>query len=221
MLALILINGLIDSINPCAIGVLLFYLALLFTLKTKKESVWHFGLFYILAIYLTYLLIGLGLLRAVHIFGIHNFFGWVAAFLVFLIGLWNLKEYFWRGFWIPILSPLLSVCRVFQTKKELTVLSAIALGFFVALCEFPCSGAIYLVTLAFLAAKETFLKGISYLLLYNLMFVLPLVVIFIFAGNERVLLKIKKWQEKYGRFSNLVLGIMMLILGALLLWWLI
>lgn len=220
MLALILINGLIDSINPCAIGVLLFYLALLFTLKTKKESVWHFSLFYILAIYLTYLLIGLGLLKAVHFFGIHNFFGWVAAFLVFFIGLWNLKKYFWPGLWIPILSPLLSMCRVFQIKKELTVFSAIALGFFVGLCEFPCSGAIYLATIALVSAKETFLSGLGYLLLYNLMFVLPLIIIFIFAGNERVLLKIKKWQEKYGRFSNLVLGITMLVLGVLLLWWL-
>lgn len=220
MLPLIVINGLIDSINPCAIGVLLFYISLIFTLKTQRKTLLYFGLFYILAIYITYLLIGLGILRAVHLFGIHNFFGWVAAFFVLLIGLWNLKEYFWPGLWIPILSPLLSMCRVFQIKKELTVFSAIALGFFVGLCEFPCSGAIYLATIALLAARETFFKGLGYLLIYNFVFVLPLIVILVFAGNEKVLNKVKNWQKKYGRTSNLILGLAMLGLGISLLLWL-
>jgi len=48
----------------------------------KRNTFISFGLFYIFATYATYFLIGLGLLQVMHLFGIHNFFGWLAAGLV-------------------------------------------------------------------------------------------------------------------------------------------
>src|SRR3989338_7422809 len=178
MLYLVLINGLIDSFNPCAIGVLIFYLTLILSLKLKRQLFISFGIFYILATYATYFLIGLGLLRVIHLFGVHNFFGWLAAFLVLLVGLNNLKDYLWPSWLIPGLSSFLNRCRLPKWEPQVTVLSAITLGILIGLCEFPCSGGIYLATVSMLSLKQTFWQGLSYLLLYNLMFIMPLVVLF-------------------------------------------
>lgn len=221
MVYLVIINGLIDSLNPCAIGVLVFYLALLITFRTKRKLLLIFGLFYILSIYATYLLIGLGLLKTFHLLGVHNFFGWVAAVLVIFLGLYNLKEYFLPNWYIPVISPFLSRCRIPRWDAKISIVSAIILGFLVGLCEFPCSGAIYLATVALLSAKATFLIGLGYLLIYNVMFVLPLVVIFALVGNKKFFAWLEKIQTKGVRIIKLIMGLAMLISGVVLLIWLI
>lgn len=221
MLPLVITNGLIDSFNPCAIGVLLIYITILLGANSSKRFILIFGGFYILATFVTYFLIGLGILQVIHLFGIPHFFGWIAAFLVLFIGLFYLKEYFIPTFQIPVISPFLSRCRMVTWNRQLTVFSAIALGVLIGLCEFPCSGGIYLATIALLSLKETFLQGIFYLLIYNLMFILPLVLIFIFATNKQTLAKIKSWQSNNLSRFKLVSGTLMTVLGIILVIWLI
>lgn len=221
MLSLVLINGLIDSFNPCAIGVLIFYLALLISLKVERKLFLAFGLFYIFATYVTYLLIGLGILQVFHLFGVHNFFGWAAAGLVIFLGLFSLKDYFWPEWRIPYLSTFLNKCRLPKYKPEVTVISAITLGVLVGLCEFPCSGAIYLATVSLLSVKATFWQGILYLLAYNLMFVLPLVVLFAVVGNHAAFAFVQKFHRQTAATVKLIMGLAMLASGILLLIWLI
>jgi cytochrome c biogenesis protein CcdA len=220
-LPIVLGAGLIDSVNPCAIGVLLMYLALFFTIQASRGTLLLFGTFYIAAMYVTYLLIGLGFLSAFHLFGVHNFFGWVAAILVIIVGLFQIKEYFWPAWQIPILSPLLARCRIPKWNREFTVLGALTLGVLVGLCEFPCSGGIYLATVSFLGARETFWTGLSYLLLYNLMFILPLVVLFAISVNKRVVDRVRAIQAVSTTKVKLGMGIMMIVMGAALIAWLI
>jgi cytochrome c biogenesis protein CcdA len=221
MLYLVLINGLIDSFNPCAIGVLIFYLALILSLKVERKLFIAFGLFYILATYVTYLFIGFGIFHVIHLFGVHNFFGWIAAFLILILGLFNLKEFFWPNWKIPLLSAFFSRCRIPKWKPQITIISAVVLGFLIGICEFPCSGGVYLATISLLTVKETFWQGISYLLLYNVMFVLPLVIIFLSTGNRPVFEFMRKLNSKTFTWIKLIMGISMIISGLLLLWWLI
>jgi cytochrome c biogenesis protein CcdA len=221
MLYLVLINGLIDSFNPCAIGVLILYLALLLTVQQNRKLLFAFGLFYVISIFTTYLFIGLGLLKTFHLFGIHNFFGWAASFLIIFLGLYNLKEYFLPRFFIPIISPFLSRCKIPRLDQKFSIISGLLLGFLVGICEFPCSGGIYLATVALLSLKQTFLKGLVYLLLYNFMFILPLIVIFAGVGNQYFFEKLKKAQAKSAKLVKLLMGISMLVSGIILLIWLI
>lgn len=221
MLPLILINGLIDSVNPCAIGVLLLYVAIILTLGGNRKQIINFGVFYLAAMYITYFLIGLGILHVFHLFGIHNFFGWAAAIIVLIIGLFQIKEYFFPALRIPLLSPFLSACRVPKWDRKITIFSALALGFFVGLCEFPCSGAIYLATVAMLSAKETFFTGILYLLLYNVMFILPTALIFMVSTRPEVVKLVRNWQAATHAKVKLVMGIFMVVMALTLLIWLI
>lgn len=221
MLALVVVNGLIDSFNPCAIGVLLVYVALLLGTNAPRSFILIFGGFYILATYITYFLIGLGILHVIHLFGIPHFFGWVAAILVLGFGLFYLKDYFWPEWRIPLISPFLSSCRMIAWNRKLTLLSAVVLGFLIGVCEFPCSGGIYLGTVALLSLKETFWKGIFYLMVYNLMFIIPLVVIFILATRKEVLAKVRKIQAGTSSKVKLIFGFTMVLLGITLISWLI
>ena len=59
-----------DGINPCAFGVLLFFIAFLYTLKRTKGNILKIGVVYISMIYLAYLLIGLGIMQAIAISGV-------------------------------------------------------------------------------------------------------------------------------------------------------
>lgn len=221
MTALVIINGLVDSFNPCAIGVLIFYLVLILSLKVKRKIFITFGLFYILATFVTYFLIGLGILRVIHLFGVHNFFGWLAAILILALGLFNLKEFFIPAWKIPFLSAFFNRCRVPNWKPEFTIVSAIALGFLIGICEFPCSGGIYLATVSLLATKATFWRGVTYLFLYNLMFILPLVVLFLSTGNKYVFQFFQNLHKSTFRYVKLIMGLSMLASGILLVIWLI
>ena len=221
MLYLVLVNGLLDSFNPCAIGVLIFYLTLIVSLKLRRATFIRFGLFYIFATYATYFLIGLGMLRVMHLFGIHNFFGWLAAVLVLIVCLHTLKEYFFPFWHIPGLSSFLGRCRIPKWEPHITVLSAITLGVLIGICEFPCSGGVYLATVSLLTVKNTFWQGVSYLLLYNVMFILPLVALFISVGNKPVFGALQKLHIKTISTTKLVMGISMILSGILLIIWLI
>lgn len=204
--SLITINGLIDSINPCAIGVLAASVAILFSFGNYRAHILRFGFFYILATYVTYLLIGLGILKAVHLFNIHNFFGWASAIALIFMGFWHLKK---------------SACIIpKKTPKEATILAGITFGFLVGICEFPCSGGIYLATVGLIGIEETFWSGLLYLLWYNLMFVLPLIILFITAYNLTAARTISRVVGKLGAKARYVSCSAMIIIGVLLLVWL-
>lgn len=218
-LPLVITTGLLDSLNPCAISLLLLYIALMFRMHKSHARIVEFGLFYIISIYVTYLFIGMGLLKVFHLFGQHFFFAKAGAWLAILFGVLNIKEYFFPELPIHIRIPLNARQKASQWAHKATIPAAIVLGFLVGICEFPCSGAVYLAVLGYLRAKESFTSGVIYLLLYNLMFVLPLIIIYLAATNRVVVEKMTNWQEKQGRKMHLVLAALMIALGVSILVW--
>ena len=97
--------------------------------------------------------------------------------------------------------------------------SVFLVGFLVGLCTFPCSGGIYVAIIGLLSAKATYSAGISYLLIYNVMFVLPLIITLFFLTNRRAMGQISRWETSHKRVLKLVTGIIMILMGiAILLW---
>ena len=91
------------------------------------------------------------------------------------------------------------------------------LGILVGLCEFPCTGGPYLMVLGLLHDSTTYLPGLGYLLLYNLIFILPLVIILLIASNQMLLGKVQAWQTKERGWMRLGGGVAMVGLGMLIL----
>lgn len=218
-LPLVITTGLLDSLNPCAISLLLLYIALLFSMHKSHKQIMVFGGFYIIAVYLTYFMIGLGLLRVFHLFSVPNLIVKIGAWLAIIFGVLNLKEYFFPDLPIHLRISLERRKKIAKLAHKATIPTAVVMGFMVGTFEFPCSGSVYLTILSLLRAQTTFAQGILYLLLYNFMFVLPLVFIYTLATNKVVVEKMINWQEQNGRKLLLILAAVMIALGATILIW--
>lgn len=216
-LPLIIFAGLLDAFNPCAISLLLLYISLLYSMKKSHSTIMSFGIFYIGAIYSTYFFMGLGLLKAVAWFGIPYFFAKLTAIFAISFGLLNLREYYWPGKRFSIRIPMSTRQKASEWAHKATIPAAIVLGFLVGVNQAPCTIAVYLAILGYLGKSTTFGTGVLYLALYNLMFVLPLIVIFLVASNKIFTEKLINWQERMGRKMHLLLAATMIILGVVLL----
>ncbi len=218
LLPLVLFTGLVDGINPCAFGVLLFFIAFLYTLHRSRGNILKLGAVYIFMIFLTYILIGLGILQAIVISGEPHLLAKVSAGLTALLALVNIKDYFWYGKGFTLKIPDFTKPALIKFTEKATLPAVIVLGFLVGLCEFPCSGGIYVGILSLLSLKAKFWEGFVYLILYNVMFVLPLVAVLALAANKRMVLEMEKWDVKNKRLMKLASGLVMLLLAAIL-WW--
>jgi len=217
---LVAIGGFLDGLNPCAFGVLIFFVAFLFTLRRAVKHILLVGFVYILAIYVAYLLIGLGIIRAFIFTGQEHLMATISAWLLIVLGLINIKDYFWYEKGIT-LSPKIKMDFYKKYLHRLTMPSVFLVGFLVGLCTFPCSGGIYVAIIGLLSVKTTYLHGLYYLLFYNVMFVLPLIITLFFLTNRRMLGKISRWESSNKKMIKLVMGIIMILLGIAILLYLI
>lgn len=217
MIPLVAVTGFLDGIHPCAIAILVFFIAFLLTLQRTLKNIFFLGLVYIIVIFLTYLAIGVGLFSGVMFFGQHHFFAKVGSWLLILLGLVNLRDYFFPNIRLNFKFPRIPNEKIKELLQKASLPTVAVAAFLVGLCSVPCSGGIYAAITALLASKTTFFTGFLYLLLYNLMFVMPLIILLILAANPYTLVKLGEWQQAHKRTQKLVMGLFMLILGAAIL----
>jgi len=213
---LITIGALVDSINPCAFSVLLLTMGFLFSMEMSRLNVLKIGLTYILGIFLVYVLIGLGILEALSVFGIPKFVSKVAAVVLIIAGIINIINKLFPAFPIKLKIPEASHQKIGVLISKASAISAFALGAFVALFEFPCTGGPYLAVLGLLHDKASYFKGLAYLIYYNLLFILPLVIILVIASNKILLEKVRSWRKEEGGIVKFVSGAVMILLGIVI-----
>ena len=220
LLYLVITAGLINSFNPCAIAILLIFIALMLTFKKDFKTITILGLTYIVAVFLTQFVIGLGLLKTLYLFSIPQIFTRIIGWLLIVWGAWSIKDFFFPKLPLRLSISLKGRQVIAFLAQKFSIPTTLVMGCLVAIFGFPCTGGIYLATLALLSAKETYLKGIVYLLIYNLMFILPLIVIFAAATNRMVAEKIINLNEKNSPVFRLIIGLITLGMGLILVLWL-
>ena len=224
-LATVVVAGIIDGINPCAFTVLLLFItALTTTLEVGEHNVNRLrgrmlglGGIYIAAVFLTYLALGVGLLASMDLLTRQHLPARVGALLAVLFGLWMLKDYFLPELGWCLRAPAQVGAIARQAAKTATLPALIVGGFLIGLCTVPCSGAVYLGVLSLLALQPTTLLGYSYLLLYNVVFILPLVVILIAASSRPTLVRLARWNLHHKEWVRLALGSGVVTMGLLIL----
>jgi cytochrome c biogenesis protein CcdA len=222
----VIIGGLLDGVNPCAFTVLLIFItALLATMQTGpgptvasvRRRLIGLGSIYIGSVFFTYLAIGVGVLATSHLFTRGHVSARVGALLAVLFGLWMLKDFFLPG-WGPRLQAPASVTGLIRgVTRRMTVPALVGGGVLIGLCTVPCSGAVYLAILSLLAAQPSAVLGYSYLVLYNLVFVAPLVGILVLASSKPTLNRFKIWNMEHKRWLRLGLGAGVVLLGLAIL----
>ena len=221
LLPAVIIAGLLDSVNPCAFAVILLLLAFLFTLRKARSHILMLGAVYIGMIFLVYFAIGLGLLGTVRLSDEPHFVARLGAWILIGLGAINLTEYFVPSFPLRLHMPAFAGARTQQLIKQASLPATIGAGILVGLCTFPCSGGIYVSVITLLNAKTTLAWGVSYLALYNVMFVLPLIVILLATGNRVTAKAWAGWERQNALNIRLWYGVAMVSLGAIVLLWMI
>ena len=216
LLPLVGIAALIDSINPCAFGILLLTIAFLLSLQKTRVGILKIGGVYILGLFTVYLLIGLGILQALHIFNTPHFMAKAGAALLVALGGINLINEFFPSFPVKLRIPQAAHNKMAALMNKASLPAVFLLGVLVGLCEFPCTGGPYLMVLGLLHDQGTYLAGVGYLLLYNLIFILPLVVILLIASDNALLEKVKSWKKAKKKHMRLWGGIAMIVLGGII-----
>ena len=215
----------VDGINPCAFTVLLLFITAMLTsmqageqsLSAVRARLMSLGGIYIAAVFLTYLGLGVGLLKTLDFFTRQHLPARFGALAAILFGLWMLKDFFLpdMGWKLQAPSQIGSVAR--QMAKKATIPALILGGFLIGLCTVPCSGAVYLGVLSLLALQPSALLGYGYLVLYNFIFVLPLVIILIAASARPTLNRLAHWNLHHKEWVRLVLGGGVVLMGLIIL----
>ncbi|HVF68964.1 MAG TPA: GAP family protein [Xanthomonadales bacterium] len=216
-LSVVLISAAIDSINPCAIGVLILMVSVVLGGKGSVGKLLYLGGLYIGAIFLTYLLAGLGLvyfLQSVPLF-VAEYLALIVGFFVILAGLLEIKDFFWYGRGISLQIPPYFANKIHEYSKNVTTTGVIILGCFIAAVELPCTGAPYLAIITLLSLNFNF-QAFMLLILYNVVFVMPLVIILLLVAGGMKVDKIKKWKQNNKGYMRFAIGYMLIALGWLL-----
>ncbi len=211
--------GLIDSINPCVIGVLILLLTMLLKSGNKKAILIN-GLTYTLGVYLTYLIGGLTLLSLFNsvrdIVVISQLFYFVIGAFVMIAGFLEVKDYFWYGRWFSLAIPQQLVKLVEKQAKgaHVSLAATFMAGAILTLVELPCTGAPYLAVLTLMSQSGYgYVTGLPLLLLYNLVFVLPLLALIYLAYTGMGLKMMESWRKEHRGVMRLGIGIALLLIG--------
>lgn len=218
-LPLVTVAGLVDSLNPCAIGIIILLLTSLIIFAKKPQRVLPTGLLYIFAVFLTYLALGLIFYQSftkINIAPFRFYFNKTLGSLLFLAGVINLKD-----FVFPQIGPHLEVPdfgKRYLQKMARTVSYPMAfiLGILVTILGTPCSLPIYVGTVHILSRSGLGILGIlGYFIYYNFLFILPLLIILllVWKGNEWKLIEFQDLEHRGKRWMRLALGILLLGMG--------
>lgn len=200
----VVVAGLIDGVNPCAFATLIFFVSYLTFVGRGRREILLVGIAFSLSIFVTYFLVGLGLLRVLQSISVIPLVGRLvyltAIGLAVFLGVISFYDYILcrRG----RSSDMLLKMPVFLKnqvrgiiRKEVRVnryiVAAVATGFFVSILELACTGQVYLPTILFVSKAHEFrANAIGYLAIYNTMFIIPLLavfsVVYLGTGSERL-----------------------------------
>lgn len=196
-LGTVVITALIDAINPCAIGVLILLISVLLGAKKSTGQLLLLGSIYILSILVVYLAAGLGLIYffASIPLSTAEYISIAVGTLIIGAGIIEIKDYFWYGRWFSLTIPGKLSKKLHGFASKATIPGVIFLGVFVAAVELPCTGAPYLAIITLLSQYFD-LTALLLLILYNIIFVSPLIFILLLVAGGKKLHVIQRWKQK-------------------------
>ena len=239
-------SGLVDGINPCAFTVIVFFISYLALQGYRKRELVAIGVSFITAVFLAYTLIGLGVFN--FLYRLQVFWVFAKAFnlgvgmLSILLGalaFYDFLKYRKTGSAEGLILQLpesikkrihsLVGLHYRRGPEERTaavrvsllrlILSALITGFLVSLLEAVCTGQLYLPTIAFvLKTTPLKLQAFWYLVIYNIMFILPLAIIFIMALLGFTSQQFSAFLKRHLSLVKIAMVFVFFSLGVFLIW---
>ena len=184
--------GLLDGINPCAFATIVFFISYMSLVGRGRKEMLAAGGAFAAAVFVTYLLLGMGLLKFLSFLNEFSILakcvyllaaiGTFALAFLSLYDAYKAKQGKVKEITLQLPKSLKQrIHRVIreQTRTSGVIIGAVVIGFAVSALELVCTGQVYLPTITFVMGVEGMRShALAYLILYNLMFIVPLLVVF-------------------------------------------
>lgn len=216
LLPLVVLSAVLDSVHPCSFSILLITIAFLFGMRMTRQKILQIGGTYILGIFIAYLLIGLGILKVLHLFDTPHFMGKLGATILIAFGVINIVNELFPRFPIKLKIPSISHTTMGKLMERASIPAAFGLGLLVGICQFPCMGGPYLMVIGLLRDQVTYYRGFAYLVLYNLILALPLAAVLWVAADKTIVDKVQEWKRTNMKGVRFWAGLAMIIIGVLI-----
>ena len=227
----VLIAGLADGFNPCAFSIIIVLAGILAVGGRKRRARMLGGWAFCTASFLTYMAMGLGLMRVLRALeGLRLFYDVVMTMLsitLFILGFLSVRDaYRYRKEKVPTAIALQlpdKVKRLIRVVAETSwsgpavVVTGFGCGFLVTLLDSLCTGQIYVPVLALISREVEAWRSFMFLVVYNLAFTAPLIVIFILAAKGADSERMSRWSKRNVFPSKIAMGFVFVILGVLIL----
>jgi glutaredoxin len=213
--------GLLDGLNPCAMWVLVFLLGLLVNAKNRKKMI-LIGSIFVISSGLIYYIFMLAWFNVFFIIGYSSLITIILGSVAILMGLVNIKELFFFKKGFSLMIPESVKPKLYKKARDIineennvfAILGTIALAVFVNFIELGCTVGLPAIYTRILSVKGvSSLSSYMYIALYNLMYIVPLIIIvslFVYTMGRF------KFREHHGKILKLISGILMLLLGLML-----
>ena len=192
----VVMAGLVDGLNPCAFATIIFFVSYLTLSGHKGKQILLTGASFTIGVFLAYLVVGLGFYKVLDLVKdymniLSKIVYALTAVFCLVLAYMSIKDYFKArqgnldDMAMNLPEPLRK--RINATVREgrkssSYYLSAFVVGLVVSILELACTGQIYLpVIISMSTLPEMRGQAIFYLVLYNLMFIVPLIIVFILA----------------------------------------
>lgn len=225
----VVLAALVDGVNPCAFATIIFFVSYLTISRRRRRTLLAIGLAFTSGVFLTYLAVGLGAMRllrlasAIRIVG-PILYSLMALSCLVLAGI-SMYDYFLarqgrlQEMRLNLPDPLRERIKGrIRVSSGAFVGAGFVSGFIVSLLELACTGQVYLPTISFVVGIPRMRSyAIAYLVLYNLIFVVPLLVVLFLAVYGVSAARLQDWFVRNTARAKLIMALMFLLLGLLLL----
>lgn len=229
-------SGLMNSVNPCVFATFVFFVAYLGFSKINRKITMATGFLFAAAVFLTYLLIELGFFQPFYLIPgvpvVSHLIYVSAALFVLLAAFLNLLGYIdtrkqrsviYKPRWFFRRKKRCFVGFFSTSGKILVVLPILSFltGFLLSLLRFSCTNQVHLLTIMYVAMAVPTLKNqaVLYLLLYNTVFILPLLILTVFFHQCFTSKRVAEWREGKKGFIQLLAGVFLLLFGGYMLFY--
>lgn len=214
---IVLLAAMVDAINPCAIAVILMLVGSVISTSGKRKGFFA-GITFSLSIFIAYSIFGFIAYFALGAWRIPVALSILVGIIAFVVGVAHLKDFIWYGRMFTTEVPFSwrpKVQNILRSVKG--TLGAFGAGFLMSVFLLPCVGGPYIVVIGLLAERESLIWSVWYIMLYNFIFILPLlgITLAIYFGTQTGVLE--ELRKKHARLLHGAVGGIMIFIGGYIL----
>ena len=225
----VVLAGIVDGFNPCSFAIMISLAGILAIGGRKRKARILGGLSFCAGTFVTYMLMGLGLMQALKALEglrvVHDIVMALLALSLFVLSFLSFRDAL-RFRKIPVFSVvslklpegvkvLIRKIAMESWSGPAVVLAGFGCAFLVTLLDALCTGQVYVPVLALISREPGAWRSFALLALYNLAFVSPLVAVFVLASKTTDAFQMAKWSSRNVVPAKIALGLVFALLGVL------